>query len=338
MSSQFSTSVTRIADLEQKPYQIQKLDREHWRDGDYLLTEVFGTPNKLYQAELPTGRMVKTLPGDTLIGALGHRAATLECVGTWHAIGDDCLMHAMTGAGLLGKSTSMSALLPECMRLRYEGHIVRNGVPVRMPDFAVQAPAKALDVPVVLLVGTSMSAGKTTAGRLIVHELASQGLKVVGMKLTGAGRYRDVLSFQDAGASAVFDFVDAGLPSTVVSEADYLSAIRPLIAHVATIDADVVVVEAGASPMEPYNGAAAISEIGDQIRCTVLCASDPYAVVGVREAFGLQPDLVTGPATNTTAGTSLVKKLTGIPTVDILGNATGELQATLGRCLSIRFS
>ncbi len=66
-----------------------------------------------------------------------------------------------------------------------------------------------------------MSAGKTTTGRLIVHELHDMGHKVIGAKLTGAGRYRDVLSFRDAGAAAVFDFVDAGLPSTVEPEAKF---------------------------------------------------------------------------------------------------------------------
>ena len=34
---------------------------------------------------------------------------------------------------------------------------------------------------------------------------------VIGTKLTGAGRYRDILAMRDAGADYIFDFVDAGL-------------------------------------------------------------------------------------------------------------------------------
>ena len=67
-------------------------------------------------------------------------------------------------------------------------------------------------MPVVLLIGTSMSAGKTTTGRIIVHELKRAGLRVAGAKFTGAGRYRDVLAFGDAGADTIIDFVDAACP------------------------------------------------------------------------------------------------------------------------------
>ena len=74
--------------------------------------------------------------------------------------------------------------------------------------------------------------------------------------------------------------------------------------------------------MEPYNGAAVIDELGDNIVCTILCASDPYAVVGVEKAFGLRPDLVTGPATQTSAAVELVAKLTGLRGINIIDPAT----------------
>ncbi|MBT8099332.1 MAG: hypothetical protein KJO82_06260, partial [Gammaproteobacteria bacterium] len=164
----------------------------------------------------------------------------------------------------------------------------------------------------------SMSAGKTTPGRLVVHEFQSSGKSVVGMKLTGAGRYRDILSFRDAGATAVYDFVDAGLPSTVVPEADFRKAIRPLLYQAASHEPDIAVVEAGASPLEPYNGMAAIDELGDNLFCTILCASDPYAVVGVEKAFGLRPDLVSGPAASTSAAIDLVRKLSGVEAINVM--------------------
>ena len=74
----------------------------------------------------------------------------------------------------------------------------------------------------------------------------------------------------------------------------------------------MVVAEAGASPFEPYNGAIVLEEMRSQVNYTVLCASDPYAVVGVSQGFGLKPDLITGVATSTSAGVKLVEKLTGI--------------------------
>lgn len=163
-----------------------------------------------------------------------------------------------------------------------------------------------------------MSAGKTMTGKFACEVLSKMGYKVIGSKLTGAGRYRDILSFSRHGAFEIYDFVDAGLPSTVVPEDEFRPAIRPLLSHIAGRAPDYLVVEAGASPLEPYNGAAAIDELGDSVRCLILCASDPYAVVGVQKAYGLHPDLVAGPATNTSAALALVRKLTGLPGINVI--------------------
>ena len=77
-------------------------------------------------------------------------------------------------------------------------------------------------------------------------------------------------------------------------------------------DIFVVAVTQGSNGAVADNGAAAIEMLGDAVQCIILCASDPYAVVGVQQAYGLQPDLVAGPATNTSAALDLVETLTGI--------------------------
>ena len=311
------SSLTRISDLDSKPYEVAAIPKEEWETGDYVVGEVTGSSRRTFAIELTSGRMINPMPGDYIVGAFGNRAATLEGVGSWTEIRGK-RMNAMTSAGLFGAITSLSAMIPRTVDLDYVGHVVRNGKKVCMSDFAISAEEGVFDVPTILIVGTSMSAGKTTTGRLVVHELEKMGMKVVGAKLTGAGRYRDVLSFRDAGASAIYDFVDAGLPSTVVPENVFRDAIRPLLCKIAGVDPDVVVAEAGASPLEPYNGMTAIEELGDNICCTVLCASDPYAVVGVQQAFGLKPDLVAGPAASTSAAIDLVDKLTGVVAIDVM--------------------
>jgi hypothetical protein len=155
-----------------------------------------------------------------------------------------------------------------------------------------------------------------------VRELRSAGLKVAGAKITGAARYRDVLAMFDAGAEPVFDFVDAGLPSTVCDETHYRGALTALLEHIGGTGVDVLVAEAGASPLEPYNGATAIRMLASQVRCTVLCASDPYAVSGVMDAFERRPDLVAGGAANTEAGAELVARLTGLEALNLLHDSS----------------
>ncbi len=330
MFKPFYSSVTRISDLHRKPFQFAPIDRNQWAMGDYILCEVQGRSTPSYLVELCSGRLAPVLEGDIIIGALGRRAATMDGVGSWEAIGDDLKLHALTSGGLFGKLTSQSHLMPALMTLDYKGHIIRDKK-IRMRDFVRQAPKKEMNMPVIMIIGTSMSAGKTTSGRIIIHELKRMGLKVAAAKFTGAGRYRDVLSFSDAGADYIFDFVDVGLPSTVCDPQEFENQMENLLSQIAETDADILIAELGASPLEPYNGSVAMKLLDNKITMTVLSALDPYAVLGIQRAFGMKPDLITGPAANTEAGISLIQKLLGIKALNLVRRqALPDLQKLLG--------
>jgi hypothetical protein len=203
-----------------------------------------------------------------------------------------------------------------------------------MQQFAMRAKESGFRVPTILIIGTSMSAGKTVTGRRLCEVLSSAGLNIAAAKLTGAGRYRDIASFKRAGAAHVFDFVDAGLPSTVVPEDEFRAAIRPMLSHIDRLQPDFLVAETGASPLEPYNVAAAMQELGDNIVCIILSASDPFAVVGVQKAFNVEPDLVTGPAANTSAAVRLVRQLSDLPAMNVIDrDTTPEFTAFLSNKL-----
>jgi len=314
----FLASVTRISGLTSTNFSSTQLSREEWKTGDYVVGKVLNTRGYLNTIELSSGRMVEVMEGDLVVGAFGARAATLEAVGGWQSIDASGEFNALTSAGLFGKTTSLSPFLTPPMRLQYHGHVLSDNEKITMRGSLEKLPLSSLDVPVILIVGTSMSAGKTMSGRVIVHILSQMGLNVVGAKLTGAARYRDMLSFGDAGASAVYDFVDAGLPSTACSEETCRSALTYLFSRIAQSKPDVLVAEAGASPLEPYNGKVAGEMIRDNVKFKLLCAQDPYAVVGVQNAFRRSPDLVAGGAANTNAGIELVNKLTGIPALNLM--------------------
>lgn len=313
----FHASLTRISDLATVPYDTTLLEKSEWATGDYVVAEV-ETRSSERTVELTTGRMIELAEGDLVVGALGRRYATLEATGSWEDVEEDGRMEILTGGGLLGRCTSRSMIMPTLPEVRYRAHVTRDGKKVRMRDF-VEAPESPIeyDVPTILIVGTSMSAGKTTAGRVLVRRLKSMGLRVLAAKVTGAGRSRDMLSMLDAGADSVMDFVDVGLPSTVHPEDEYREALTILLGRMAATASDVAVVEVGASPLEPYNGSTAVAMLESSVRMTVLCASDPYAVVGVTEAFGTEPDLVTGITSNTRAGIELVEQLTGFRCLNV---------------------
>jgi len=334
----FYTSVTRCSDLWSKPFDVLRQNRSEWATGDFVVGRVVGERNRIYGCETKTGRMAELVRGDLLVGALGTRAATLEGVGDWRAVTDDLQVDALTSAGLLGRATSISPMLPELMRLDYLGHVTREGAKLTMMDFVKPTPTRRLQIPAVLVIGTSMSAGKTTAAQVLIRALNYLEVDVVAAKLSGAARYRDILKFRDAGARCVVDFVDAGLPSTVCSETRFREALELMLSQIAACDAQVLVAEAGASPLEPYNGAMIVEYLRDLAHFTVLCASDPYAVLGVQTAYGagLQADLVAGPAANTVAAVRLVQELSGLQALNLLDrNTYPELVELLKQALDL---
>lgn len=311
------SSVTRIADL--RGATVEPVAREEWATGDYVACEVPDTVARPHEIETPSGRMVEVIAGDLVVGALGVRSATLEAVGDWRAVGDDGRMHALTRAGVLGRATSVAPLVRESViPLDYRGHVLLRGEKACMADFVPRLEPRPLTAPVVLVIGTSMSAGKTTTAITIVRRLRRLGLRVAGTKVTGVARYRDILGMGDAGAEPVVDFVDAGLSSTICPPAVYRHALAHLLTRLARGEPDVVVAECGSSPLESYNVDLAVATLGPTVRCTVLCASDPYAVVGVAAAFGATPDLVAGKATSTDAGIALCERLAGVLGLNLL--------------------
>jgi len=333
MHADVHTSVTRIADLEHCSYDIETQPTSEWETGDYVFARVTKRPNPGVRVENPQGRRVELMEGETIVGALGTRRATRELVGSWRDVGNDGLLNILTGGGVLGRVTSASPFSKSPVEVEYEGHVVIDDDIARMREYGLTATSTPSEVPVVLVLGTSMSAGKTMTGRVITRVLVENGYDVAACKLTGAGTYGDVLSMEVAGADPIYDFVDAGLPTTVVPEDTFREAVRPVFDRLQ--EADVIVAEVGASPLEPYNGEAVVDMLADHVAFTVLCASDPYAVVGIEEAFGHSPDLVAGITTNTTAGVDLVEELVDCSALNVQNEAAKEpLEAMLLEALA----
>ena len=80
------SSLTRIADISEG-FRYEKLPRNEWENGDYIVAEVSKIGGSEVRAELCNGRMMELMQGDLVVGALGIRHATLEATGTWEAVG-----------------------------------------------------------------------------------------------------------------------------------------------------------------------------------------------------------------------------------------------------------
>jgi hypothetical protein len=328
-------SLTRISDLEVYPFEVEKImNKKRWGTGDYVVGKYLCPEHRHIYAgpvatgdfcELPTGRHRYYLPGDLVVGAFGRRNATLEICGDWRDIqhpnpdGGPTIMDDLSGSCMFGKLTSKSPHFPRQGKFEYVGHIFRKGKKVCMTDFVPSVSkslAHAPHVPTILVVGTAMSSGKSSTARVAIRCMKEMGSrKVVAVKLTGAGFYKDILGFSDAGADAVLDFVDVGLPSSVIPKEEYRKKLHKLFGMIQDHQPDILVVEAGASPCEKYNGNVVLEAFSHHPSLfLILCASDAYSVLGAKQylaSFGLVPNMVAGIIANTNAGQELVGRMAG---------------------------
>jgi len=159
--------------------------------------------------------------------------------------------------------------------------------------------------------------------RIVIRSLHEMGISnIVATKMTGAGYHNDIiLSFLDAGANSLLDFVDVGLPSTVVPREEYRKSLHKLFGMIREKESDVLVVEAGASPCESDDGQLVLEAFGLCQPQEFVCHSrwprmPTYAVAGAKAHFkrlGIRPNMVTGIVANTSAGRNLVLRMTGMP-------------------------
>jgi hypothetical protein len=89
---------------------------------------------------------------------------------------------------------------------------------------------------------------------------------------------------------------------------------------------DVIVFELGDGILGAYGVDAILHdrEICDTFSCLILCANDPVGASGgvdiLRSEFGLQADLVTGPATDNQVGRDIIKKRLNVQSFNAITN------------------
>ena len=162
------------------------------------------------------GRRARLFPGDLIVGAFGNRYATDFYEGYVPGIGDE--VHLLTSGGLIGTVASTHTSKGVPTQLEVVGPMVRtegDGKALSTDDFAViPSPTAKPEMGTIVVVGSSMNAGKTTATAALARGLHRTGLRVGAAKVTGSGSGKDHWAYVDAGADTVTDFLDFGMPST----------------------------------------------------------------------------------------------------------------------------
>ena len=294
------------------------------REGAVIAGRIRGEKTLYNELEDVHGRMSVLHDGDIVVGALGHRNAIQGYEGvlpTKVEPGD--LLHLLNLGGVMGHCVSSNPRVGAPFEVEVLGQVLtfpqfgsRLGQPAFIQSGAVEGKPQAAPVPVVFVVGTCMNAGKTLAACVLVRAFTQAGFKVGGAKLTGVSLMRDILAMQDYGAEAILDFTDAGV--TCSGPATAPGAAHKIFSELADRGVDLIIAETGDGIMGEYGVQAILADPALRAwgAAYVLCANDPVGVEGgvrnLRDAYGIEVDVVAGPATDNRVGGRFVATL-GLP-------------------------
>lgn len=286
------------------------------RDGLAIAAEVLVSQKKYNKLELLGGTLSTLRKGDIVAGVLGQRKALEGIVGVVPdqlKVGD--VIHMLNIGGVMGIAVSWNPdFIEKPVPVKVLGAIEHAGRPLLIGDISMRR-AKRLGsrVPIVLIVGSSMGVGKTTAMKGVIRILARAGLRVVAAKLTGVAAQRDLIEMRKAGAVSALSFVDVGFTSTIDREDVVVPAAYGVLNSLAAENPDIMVVELGDGVIGWYGVGRLLRDRGFKklVRFVIGCAHDLMGAAGLGASLkkvGLRVDLFAGPVTNNSAGTDFIER------------------------------
>lgn len=310
--------------------------------GDLVLAEVtaIGNHNRI---EDRTGVQLQIFPGDCIIGAFGNRYATDQFEGylpDWNV--DDCDM--LSVGGVIGQVASAHTTMKPPTRLRLVGSVcdTRNQR-LNLRSFSLPPAEHDHHGEVILIVGASMNAGKTTTVGTVVRALRAAGLRAGAAKVTGTAAGKDGRFFASCGADPVLDFIDAGYPSTYMLEIDeLLGIVETLTSQLRANRPDYLVLEVADGIFQRETRMLLENEqFRSSIDHVIFAANDSLsAECGVRtlKTYGLPLRGVAGVITQSPLAMREAEDVTGVPCLSIEHMMEGGLLAALDRHAMSMFS
>ncbi|MBI3026782.1 hypothetical protein HYY70_01595 [Candidatus Woesearchaeota archaeon] len=290
--------------------------------GSILAVRALEEKNVYNQIEIASGRMVRISKDDLLVVALGARKALKGFVGRVPSrvkAGDK--LDILNLGGVVGICESVLEEYGKPIKVEVLGSVIVQGNLATTYMNAIKPVNKfEHSAPLIIVSGTSMNTGKTTAACELIQQLSKKNYKIAAAKLTGVSLLSDTLNMEDNGAEKSLSFIHAGLTSTI-NNSEIVSVAKGLLCELNKINPDIIVVELGDGIMGEY-GVKEILHCKDIMKFAkahIVCALDPVGAWGAVQQFkkfGLKIDLLTGPASGTSIGVEIIKRETGIETIN----------------------
>jgi len=297
------------------------------RSGDLVLARVTDI-GQHPRIELRDGRRARLHPGDEVVVCYGARYAPDQFESELPGDLGECDLVA--GGGIASRMRCRHKRMKAPTALAPVGLLARaDGEPLNLSRFALPARRAGHRRPAVIAVlGTSMNSGKTTTAESLVRGYGQRGLRVAAAKVTGTGSGGDRWCVADAGAVAVLDFTDAGVPSTFGLDPDAVqSVLHTLVAHLEDARPDVIVVEVADGLCQRETAAllacAAFREVVDGVMFAAGEALGAKAGVGELARLGCPALAVSGLITASPLASREAEEVTGVAVVPNADIAAG---------------
>ena len=269
----------------------------HVEAGDLVLARVIRVGHH-QRLQMASGRHSTLYPGDHIVVACGDRYAPDQFEGI--ATLDTRESQLLAGGGVIGKVRKAHQRMGPPTALKPLALLTdQQGKTLNLANYRVADGQTEGGIPVFVVIGNSMNAGKTTAAVSLAHGLQNAGLEVAGIKATGTGAFGDYHAFMDAGIRMVMDFTDAGMATTYRQPMERIEqGLQSLLAQAQGLGANVAVVEIADGIFQQETATLLRSRLfAEHLRGVLFAAPDALsAVAGVRflENRGIVPFAVSG--------------------------------------------
>ncbi len=305
---------------------------ERPKPGDVMYGRIAGLGHHR-ELENKNGRIHRLTDSTAGLFVYGNRYATdaFEAL-----VPDEPLDYAdlVARSGVIGRVQVRNSRVLSPTTVKILGRVVdKEGKPLSTLDHSLIEPAviekKSPRSKLILVVGTSMNSGKSTAAVAIAWALTTMGHKVRSSKVTGTASLKEILHMNDAGAAVYNDFTYLGHPSTyMLDEAEVLRIFNNLDLKFANNPRNFWVVEVADGILQRETAMLLSSPVvKDRIHRLVFCASDAFGAIGgmhiLEEQYGLYPDAISGVVASSPLG---IRELTDYSKVPAFDSAEPDLR------------
>lgn len=288
------------------------------RAGDLILGRVLSI-GQHSRIQLTEGRPSTLYPGDMIAMPCGARYAPDQFEGLAEIDPEACDM--LAGGGCLGRMVWRHDRMKAPTRVQPLGRLTdAEGAVLTTDDFALPPADGKTAIPLIVVVGTSMNSGKTTATVALTHGLTRAGYAVAALKGTGTGSFGDVNDYSDAGAAFVGDFTDTGMVTTYLQPMERVRAgIETLLAAAERQGAAVAVMEIADGIFQKETAAllADPAFVARMSGCVFACGDAVAAAGGVARLadLGVRPLCLTGLLSCSPMASAEAEAMTGVAVV-----------------------